>query len=915
MARDPFFTQQVDYTPDDYSGYIDFYGGALDSDIDVQVIDEPEEKEEDKQETETVLDVLDPVESDEDRPRPQATQYTFGSAGKTPKYDTKVYGAEAVNSNFNTGFTRGDKSDNFAKKGLRDKFGITITADYATESALAPLNLITGVPLASTIAGTLIGDTQEAPFATEEGGTRQFAPAGGLGRFALDIANSFHVKNAAAVTNSLLEGGGTAGALMSINGMRVSRAPGSFQYTGNLLGLDRSQVIALEGTNYGFIGGFTEEFDEATGTYKRTGTKGLMSEVSGDGGVAARANGGDYNFETGSYTDSLGNTFGGGMKSDAVAAIAQINKKFDSNLSWTEIAATRKQVQTDIFGNLKPNTPSFIELLKEKAKANAALSSTAQIAGVKPPKSADEIIQTVTPTTKDGPVTDSGKFMSEYLQDQDKDNFAANREAERQEKAREAQERATKAAAQKRAEDREAERQKRTRQAQERAEAAAAEQQRQERIAAERRSYAQGQARQDPEKDEPRGVSEGSFGSGGFGDSGRFRARGGLVGYASGGVAAAPAGFVERPPSQVSEAATVADDKPMSVPEGTFVINAAAVEFAGEQDIVDMLNEAYRKAEKKGIQPPTKETLDVAVSKGEVIVPPFLAKIIGYDRLEKINNRGKAEVNRRIKNADTRQNPRPMFLGGIVEAIFGKKEDEPKTETFLAPSPNEDKTPVKKDLTPTEGFIKKSTPPSTPLPKRTDFENTAYELLELLEGNRTEGYVPKVNRRSGVTVGIGFDLGQHNPTDLEKMGINTNLIAKLTPYLKKKGKAAESVLEYEPLSLTEREVQDLNTIVLRKKYEEFAEKYPEYAKLPDAGKRAVLFSTSYLGAIGRYKAFREEFNKAKNIKQAIKKGLLGKISKGDAEYNRAKKALKWYEGYETKTMRVPKPKPNSSATR
>ena len=359
----------------------------------------------------------------------------------------------------------------------------------------------------------------------------------------------------------------------------------------------------------------------------------------------------------------------------------------------------------------------------------------------------------------------------------------------------------------------------------------------------------------------------------------------------------------------------MADDKPMSVPEGTFVINAAAVEFAGEQDIVDMLNEAYRKAEKKGIQPPTKETLDVAVSKGEVIVPPFLAKIIGYDRLEKINNRGKAEVNRRIKNADTRQNPRPMFLGGIVEAIFGKKEDEPKTETFLAPSPNEDKTPVKKDLTPTEGFIKKSTPPSTPLPKRTDFENTAYELLELLEGNRTEGYVPKVNRRSGVTVGIGFDLGQHNPTDLEKMGINTNLIAKLTPYLKKKGKAAESVLEYEPLSLTEREVQDLNTIVLRKKYEEFAEKYPEYAKLPDAGKRAVLFSTSYLGAIGRYKAFREEFNKAKNIKQAIKKGLLGKISKGDAEYNRAKKALKWYEGYETKTMRVPKPKPNSSATR
>ena len=151
------------------------------------------------------------------------------------------------------------------------------------------------------------------------------------------------------------------------------------------------------------------------------------------------------------------------------------------------------------------------------------------------------------------------------------------------------------------------------------------------------------------DKDTSSGGYDVGGGSGAGGSYGLSHALGGRVGLKEGGVAASQAGFVERPPSQVSEAATVADDKPMSVPEGTFVINAAAVEFAGEKDIMDMLNVAYKKAEKKGVQPPSEEMLEVAVSRGEVIVPAFLAKIIGYDRLEKINNRGKAETNQRIK--------------------------------------------------------------------------------------------------------------------------------------------------------------------------------------------------------------------------------------------------------------------------
>ena len=95
----------------------------------------------------------------------------------------------------------------------------------------------------------------------------------------------------------------------------------------------------------------------------------------------------------------------------------------------------------------------------------------------------------------------------------------------------------------------------------------------------------------------------------------------------------------------------------MSVPEGTFVINAAAVEFAGSDDIKAMLVKAYSKLQNKldkspsRVKIPTEDEIDVAVSRGEVIVPPELAKIIGYDRLEKINNRGKKEVTRRQKKA------------------------------------------------------------------------------------------------------------------------------------------------------------------------------------------------------------------------------------------------------------------------
>ena len=133
-------------------------------------------------------------------------------------------------------------------------------------------------------------------------------------------------------------------------------------------------------------------------------------------------------------------------------------------------------------------------------------------------------------------------------------------------------------------------------------------------------------------------------------------AQGGVVGMAAGGaMAAGSSGFIGAPPSQVPEEKTVADDQLTEYPEGTFIINAAAVEEAGESDIIKMLNDAEKEAVRRGIaidkSGNSAKLIDVAVSQGEVKVAPYLAKIIGYDRLRKINNRGKPEVAERQQEA------------------------------------------------------------------------------------------------------------------------------------------------------------------------------------------------------------------------------------------------------------------------
>ena len=197
-------------------------------------------------------------------------------------------------------------------------------------------------------------------------------------------------------------------------------------------------------------------------------------------------------------------------------------------------------------------------------------------------------------------------------------------------------------------------------------------------------AYAKAQAEREKQiesGDSDGGLSDAEQDTGGYSGDDSFEdafKTGGKVGQ--GMQAGGPAGFIGGPPENYSDQTTIADDIPLEVPEGAFVINAPAVEYAGSDDISEMLLKAYEKAgqgvDKSGrvTTIPSREQVDIMISRGEVVVPPNIAKIIGYDRLEKINNRGKREVARRQKQGDQEKpQARQANSGGFINKAKGDK--------------------------------------------------------------------------------------------------------------------------------------------------------------------------------------------------------------------------------------------------
>lgn len=452
-------------------------------------------------------------------------------------------------------------------------------------------------------------------------------PLGALAAIGGGIAASRQKADVAFITaNGGVGNGGFAG---KINGFNITRRPGSSGYTGQTSGLDIRQLQNLELISQGFIpGAWQKETKNDDGSFSRNfGDKDIISmEHWKNGGIGMDIRGNWVNAygQRGSYRNQ--------KKQDYFNAIdSQLGVNYGADWYNSKLDEYRKSsnIRRGLFGT-KVVGQTFQQFIRGEVKSKQAL---------------------------------------------DKARRAAERTAAAQERQRNY-------------------------------ERIAAEQERQrlQEIADRRSSYSDENRYDDSDESGPSLSSTPS--GGGRDDSGREYgtesafdnvsdtegldpddyASGGRVGLAAGGMPSEePMGFVERPPSQVSEAATVADDKPMSVKKGTFVINAPAVEKMGEADVAKMLREAYAIAGDRGFDVPSDEEVDIAVSRGEVVIPPRIAKIIGYDRLEKINNRGKKEVDERIE-----ENGQPRALaasGGFIGKAAGGLPSEPGPEREFVTSP------------------------------------------------------------------------------------------------------------------------------------------------------------------------------------------------------------------------------------
>jgi hypothetical protein len=168
-----------------------------------------------------------------------------------------------------------------------------------------------------------------------------------------------------------------------------------------------------------------------------------------------------------------------------------------------------------------------------------------------------------------------------------------------------------------------------------------------------------------------------------------IRAQEGMqVGEAPAEAAHGPTGFVEQRPENLDDATKVADDVPVDVPEGSFVINAAAVEFAGSEDIKNLIVGAIEEARRQGIdisgnanKIDIENAASLLVSEGEVLVSPVLAKIIGYDKLNKINARGIKETERRVAEAEQAPQQEPQAPPNPAEGMAMQMGGEATTQT------------------------------------------------------------------------------------------------------------------------------------------------------------------------------------------------------------------------------------------
>ena len=447
-------------------------------------------------------------------------------------------------------------------------------------------------------ADNFFGSMVDTPYGTKQ----SFKPSGAMGLglgllmgvpVPLGVFHALNMQGAAITAGRVKASGFTGGALMEINSAKVYRDPGSFQYNGNTQGMSNAQLKAIEGyQKHGYIDDWNETQNFETRARNVTDRK--LAQTSSVG--------------TGTYSHS-------------------------GTVGYIYSVTGGREAGGRVGGDYDPRTGSFVMADGRGAAMGTRQAAEALVGGINA-KRGSNLDYTAVAQAR-GIARSTGRNFKDVLESMAGASAAPSRVTSKSDDYFSRAEREGRAS--------------RTQAAVAEQERAAAEAARAERARAEK-----AQAYSRPERDGREGFGqatreerEGFSREGGPGGDFSGLKYGGRVGMQAGGAA----GFAQRPEfvggnETPTNRQSIADNVPREVPEGTFVINAAAVDFAGREDIEKMVREAYAKAGKSGKAGMSQE-VDIAVSEGEVIIPPHIAKIIGYDRLNKINNRGKKEISRR----------------------------------------------------------------------------------------------------------------------------------------------------------------------------------------------------------------------------------------------------------------------------
>lgn len=165
----------------------------------------------------------------------------------------------------------------------------------------------------------------------------------------------------------------------------------------------------------------------------------------------------------------------------------------------------------------------------------------------------------------------------------------------------------------------------------------------------------------------------------------------------------------------------------------------------------------------------------------------------------------------------------------------------------------------------------------------------------------TVGYIPTSG--SGVTIGIGIDLGQQTKSGLKAKGISDAIISKVEKYLGYKTEADvnKANLKASNLVLTSQEALDLSKPFISEAYSVCK---PYAAKMTDKGLAVLVSLRHWAGSLGCsncklsvienkvdtnhvWNTIKDKTATNKQLKTSLEKTLLGK-SVGTAAYNRIK---------------------------